>query len=127
MMFSLPAVPAGRVAPVGEAYPASIRNAANNTVDIDLGVSRVVRTIGFPLRWQYEELDRWMVVEASLDGVSWSTMWEGWTGGPALAAAIQNPVETPVRLTVADVPARYLRVHPVPPWMVRAIKIYGPK
>jgi hypothetical protein len=126
MMFILPAVPAGRVAPVGESWPASIRNAANNYLDIDLGATRVVRTIGFPLRWQFRELDRRMAVEASVDGTSWSTVWEGWTGGPALAAAIENPVQAPVRLTIADVPARYLRVHPAPPWMRRAIKIYGP-
>src|SRR5206468_3878164 len=57
-MFVLPALPAARVAPVGDSWPASVRDSAPDEIEIDLGQPRVVRTIGFPLRWHYGELDR---------------------------------------------------------------------
>jgi hypothetical protein len=126
-VFVLPPVPAGRVAPVGEAWPASIRESGTNGVVMDLGVIRTVRTVGFALRWHYRELDPRIAVEASTDGTAWSTVWEDWTGGPAFAAALRDPREAPVRLTVPDVSARYLRVHPVPKWLARELKVFGPE
>jgi hypothetical protein len=126
LMFSLAPVPPGPVAPVGDVWPAVIRHAPNNYLDIDLGAARVVRAIGFPLRSRFAELDRRISVEGSLEGTRWLTMWEGWTGAPSLAAAIQNPLEAPVRLPIADLTARYLRLHPVSPWMRQAIAVYGP-
>jgi hypothetical protein len=125
-MFVLPALPAARVTPIGEPWPATI-GAAAGPLTIDLGAARVVRTIGFALRWRYPDLDRRLTIDGSLDGEAWSTVWEDWTGGPAVIAAAQQPLEVPVRLTVPDITARYLRVHPAPPWLRREIKVYGPK
>jgi hypothetical protein len=125
-MFVLPALPAARLTPIGEPWPATI-GAPGGPLTIDLGAARVVRTIGFALRWRYQDLDRRLTIEGSLDGQAWSTVWEDWTGGPAVIAAAQQPLEVPVRLTVPDITARYLRVHPAPPWLRREIKVYGPK
>jgi hypothetical protein len=33
----------------------------------------------------------------------------------------------PVRLTLPDVPARYIRVHPAPRWLEREIAAYAPR
>jgi hypothetical protein len=44
-----------------------------------------------------------------------------------MAAALVDPLETPVRLTIPDVTARYVRVHPVAAWMRQAVRVYGPK
>ncbi len=126
-LFVLPAQAAARVAPVGDAWPAVVRAAPVDTLEIDLGTTRVVRTIGFAVKWRYLELDRRVAVEGSLDGQTWSTVWEDWTGGPAFVAAVQQPLEVPVRLTVPDVPVRYLRVHPAARWLEREIKVYGPR
>lgn len=126
-LFVLPARPASRVAPVGDPWPASIREVARDDIEIDLGEPRVVRTIGFHLQWHYLDLDRRIAIEASVDGQRWSSIWEDWTGGPAFAAALTDPREAPVRLTVPDVTARYVRVHPAPLWLRRAIRIYGPQ
>jgi hypothetical protein len=126
-IFVLPATPAPRLAPVGDPWPAAVRHAPRDELEIDLGTGRVIRTIAFPLRQRYAELDPRVVIRTSRDGTEWSTVWEGWTGGPALAAALQSPLEAPVRLTLPDVTARYLRVRPVPPWMGGELKVYGPR
>ena len=126
-IFVLPAAPAARLAPVGDPWPASVRHAPRDELEIDVGTERVIRTIAFPLRHRYAELDPRIVIRTSRDGAEWSTVWEGWTGGPALAAALQSPLEAPVRLTLPDVPARYLRVRPVPSWMAGELKVYGPR
>ena len=126
-MFVLPALPAARLAPVGDPWPASLRDSAPDEIEIDLGQPRIVRTIGFPLRWHYRELDRRIAIQGSVDGVRWSSIWEDWTGGPALAAALADPREVPVRLTIPDVPARFVRVRPASVWMRRELQVYGPK
>jgi hypothetical protein len=126
-LFVLPAVPAARVAPTGDPLPAAARAGPAGTLEIDLGTPRVVRTIGFALRWRYLELDRRLAVEGSLDGRAWSPIWEDWTGGPAVVAAMEQPLEAPVRLIIPDVPARYLRLRPAPRWLHREIKVYGPR
>ena len=55
------------------------------------------------------------------------TAWESWTGGPALAGALENALENPVRITLPDVTARYLRIHPAPRWLARELTVYGPR
>lgn len=126
-MFVLPRMAASRVAPAGEPWTASVRASEPDQLELDLGATRTVRTIGFPLRWHYAELDRRLAIEASVDGKTWATVWEDWTGGPALAAALEDPLEAPVRLTIPDVPMRYLRVHPAPLWMRRELRAYAPR
>jgi F5/8 type C domain-containing protein len=126
-MYVLPALPARRVAPDGEQWTAAVREAGRDTIEVDLGHPRVVRTIGFQLRWHYREIDRRIAIHGSSDGETWSTLWEDWTGGPALAAALIDPLEVPVRITLPDITTRYLRVHPVPPWLRRELRVYGPK
>ena len=126
-IFVLPATPAARIAPAGTAWPASVAEIAPERALLDLGEPRVVRTIGFPLRWHYPELGERVAIEGSLDGQMWATMWEDWTGGPALAAALLSPREAPVRLTVPDITARYVRIRPAPRWLWRELKVYGPQ
>jgi hypothetical protein len=126
-IYVLPALPARRVAPDGETWTAMVREAERDTIEFDFGQPRVVRTIAFPLRWHYREIDRRMAIQGSIDGQAWSGLWEDWTGGPALAAALIDPLEVPVRITVPDVTTRYLRVHPAPPWLRQELRVYGPK
>jgi hypothetical protein len=126
-MYVVPATPSARIAPLGDAWPGTIRPDGADGAAIDLGQSRVVRTIGFALRWHYPELAHRLTIDGSLDGVTWVPLWEDWTGGPALAAALIDPSETPMRLTVPDLTVRYVRVRPAPAWMRREIRLYGPR
>jgi hypothetical protein len=125
-MFLLPALPRRRTPPTGTPLPASITEIDRNRAEIDLGSERIVRTVEFPLRWHAAELDPRIAIEASLDRERWTTIWEDWTGGPALVGTLEDPRLAPVRMIAPDVSARYLRIHPAPKWLWRELKVYGP-
>jgi hypothetical protein len=125
-IFVLPPVAVPRTAPTGDAWPADVSRAADEVV-LDLAEPRTVRTVGFPLRWHYAELATRLTIEASTDRVTWSTAWNDWTGAPVVSAALLDPVLVPVRLTLPDVHARYLRIRPAPRWMQRDIAAYPPR
>jgi hypothetical protein len=125
-MYVFAAQPRERVAASGTplvAVPAELPRAH---VLLDLGGQRTVRTLEFPLRSQYQELGARFAVEASVDGAGWTTVWEDWTGGRALAGALEDQRTVPFRIPLPDVSARYLRIHPAPEWLVRELKVLGP-
>jgi hypothetical protein len=95
-------------------------------VVLDLGSAQVVRSFEFPLRNRYLHLGERVAIEASSDGVNWTTAWEGWTGGAALAGALEDQVRVPVRFVVPDVTARYLRIHPAQDWLIDELRVLGP-
>jgi hypothetical protein len=128
LVFVLPAQPRARVAAFGpEISPVSVRTEARDHVVLDLGSPQLVRGIGFPLRWHYDELHPHLEIEGSLDGVTWTQAWLGWTGGLAFAGALENQLEVPVRIQLPDVRARYLRIHPAQRWMIAELSVYGPR
>ena len=127
MVYVLPAQPPARVAPSGEQWPVRDRTVNRFEVTLDLGTIRVVRTVGFPLRRHFGELDPRIRIEGSDDRIVWNTLWEGWTGGPALAAALEDPLEANVRLTLPDVRTRYVRVYPADAFLQRDVNVYGPR
>lgn len=124
-LFVVPPQPARRSPPPGPRLPAAIVSVDRNRVEIDLGGEHVVRTVEFALRWHAAELDPRIAVEASVDRVTWSTVWEDWTGAEALVGALEDPLVAPVRIFVPDVRARYLRVHPAPRWLQEGLAVYG--
>jgi hypothetical protein len=126
LIYVLPAQPVARTPPPGSTLPAIVTEIAPERVELDLGGERTVRTLEFPLRWHYQEMGERIAIESSSDRVSWKAVWEDWTGGPALAAAIEEPLVVPIRIALRDVRARYLRIHPAPKWMSREIKVAGP-
>lgn len=126
-IFVLPAGAQVRTAPEGDLVQGMLAELEREHVVVDLGAPHIVRTIGFALRWHYAEFAERLAIETSLDAATWSTAWEDWTGGPALAGALENALENPVRITLPDVNARYLRIHPVPPWLSRELRVYGPR
>jgi hypothetical protein len=125
-MYVLPARPAALRPPTGRSLPFAITTVERNRAEIDLGSAQVVRTVEFGLRWHAASLDPRIAIEASVDRLTWSTVWEDWTGGLALAGALEDPRTAPVRMPTADVRARYLRIHPAPSWMLRELTVHGP-
>jgi hypothetical protein len=125
-VYLLPARARERVAASGSPFPANPTYYPRAHVVFDLGQSRTLRTIEFPLRWHYAELGERLAVEASQDGVSWQMVSLEWTGGRALAGALEDPRDIPFRLPLPDITARYLRIHPAPEWMVRELRVLGP-
>lgn len=122
-MYVLPKLPSLRQAEPGPQLPQQVQPEQQR---IDLGAERIVRTIAFDLLDRYLEFDDRFGFETSLDGAVWTTAWEGWTGGPALAAVLRDPRSAPVRITLPDVRARYLRLVEAPRWLWDEIRFYGP-
>ncbi len=125
-LFVLPAQASARVPDGGTLLPATVREMPPHYAVIDLRVERVVRTIEFPLRWHTAELERRLAIDGSLDGTTWRVIGEEWTGGAALAGALRDPREIPVRFALPDVSVRYLRIHPAAAWLSRELRVYGP-
>jgi hypothetical protein len=95
-------------------------------VVLDLGAPRVVRTLEFPLRDRYPDLDARLEIEASSDGVQWKTVWQDWTAGAALAGALEDERVVPVRVTLPDIGTRFLRIHPAADWLINELTVAGP-
>jgi hypothetical protein len=126
-IYVLPARAQVHVPPDGVPLPATLTTLPREHAVLDLGSPRAVRTIGFALRWHYPELGERLAIETSLDAVTWTTVWEDWTGGPAIRGALQDPLATPVRIALPDPTARYVRIHPAPSWLTRELTVYGPR
>ena len=125
-VFLLPAQPRARVAALGpQIQPVSMSREPREHVVYDLGRPQLVRALSFPLRWRFEQLHPHVEVEASLDGVTWTRAWYDWTGGLAVAGALENQREVPIRIQLPDVQARYLRIHPAQKWMIQQLSIHG--
>jgi hypothetical protein len=125
-VYVLPARATDRRPPGGEPLPFTATPPPRAHVVLDLGSPKTVRTVEFALRWHYKELDSRFAVEASQDGQTWTRVWDDWTAGPSIAGALEDQVVVPVRLPIADVQARYWRLHPAPVWLIRELKVLGP-
>ena len=124
--YVLPPRPRATAPPTGAPWPFTARPLLRQHVVLDLESPRVVRSVEFPLRKNYLHLGERMAIEASSDGVQWTTVWEDWTAGPALVAALEDPKEVTVKLTIPDVSARYLRIHPAARWVWQEMVVRGP-
>jgi hypothetical protein len=122
-VYVLPQMAPQHVAEPGTEWP-SVFDEKNDR--IDLGGVRVVRTVGFNMRHRFLSLDTRMTFETSADGTTWTKVWDDWTGAPAVAGVLRDAVSAPVRMTLPDVAARYVRFGPAPNWLRREIRFYGP-
>jgi hypothetical protein len=123
-VFLLPAQAAPREPPIGPALQASVRHAGRFLLEFDLGEPRFLSAVEFPLRRRYEDLSTRMRIEASEDGQRWTESWVGWTGGMAVEATLVDPQLAPMRIPLAGVRARYLRVYPASDWMKEDMTVH---
>jgi F5/8 type C domain len=110
----------------GTAYSFTHTMLPRSQVVLDFGASRVVRSLEFTLRDRWREFGRRFAIETSTDGVTWQTVWEDWTAGPAIAGALEDQRRVPVQLVLPDVTTRYLRLHPVQDWLMDGMVVRGP-
>jgi hypothetical protein len=125
-LFLIPPQPRERIASTGSNLTGTWQSHPRAHAVLDLGTTQLVRTIEIPLRRRYLELGGRIAVEKSLDGKNWEMVTEQWTGGRVMAAVLENPRLVPVRVPLPDVPARYLRLHPIEPWMLDEVRVIGP-
>jgi hypothetical protein len=123
----LPKQPAVQIPRTGETLAFSARPDGRNGAVLDLGKIEVVRMLSFPLRGNHKDFGTRFQIEGSNDGVDWTSRWLDWTGGLALAGALEDPLLVPVRMVLPDVAVRYLRIHPVADWMMQELRVHGPR
>jgi hypothetical protein len=111
--------------PVGMALPAVARDAGRYVMEFDLGSIRRLAAVEAPLRNRYPNLAERIRIETSDDGQSWREAWIGWTGGPAVEAALDDPLLVPLRIYLPGASGRFVRVYPASPWMKDELKILG--
>ncbi len=124
-LFLLPAQPAPRDPPIGQPISATVRDAARYTLEFDVGGTRPLSGIVFPLRRRYKDLAPRIRIETSEDGQNWKESWLGWTGGLAVEATLADPEQAPIRIPLPGVRARYVRVYPASPWMKGELTVRG--
>jgi hypothetical protein len=124
--YILRAQPRERRPTGGAVHPFTATRFPRNHVVLDLGTTRVIRALEFPLRDHYDDFGARFAIEASNDGQAWTTVLVDWTGGPAIAGALEDQVRVPVQFVVPDIAARFLRIHPAEPWLIDELVVRGP-
>ena len=99
-------------------------------VDLDFGAVRTAAGIDLLLGPFVEDWPRGFVIEASMDGQSWNVIWEGPTAGLALVAALEAPLEVPMKFRFPGTPARMLRMRltakdPIYYWSIAEMNVVG--
>ncbi len=122
-VFLLPAQAAPREPPAGPALQATVRDAGRFLLELDLGEPRFLSAVEFPLRRRYEDFAPRLRIETSEDGQAWTESWVGKTGGMAIEATLADPELAPMRIPLAGVRARYLRVYPASAWMKTEVTV----
>ncbi|MBA3887679.1 MAG: hypothetical protein H0X67_18405 [Acidobacteria bacterium] len=126
-LFRIPAHVADSYPLAGDTLHYTLTEPSQGIAEMDLGGTRVVRMLEFPLRGRFRQLDPRIEIRTSEDRATWTTVWLGWTGGPALLGALEDQQEAPVRFMLPDVRTRYLRVRPLPAVLQSEIQVYGPR
>jgi hypothetical protein len=109
-VFRLPATPFAR--PVVPGAPIAASEAADRyAITLSFGSSHAVRVVDIRTRGHFLDLPTRVQIEASTDGVNWTRVFDEGPGGAALAGALAEPREIPLRVVLPDVTARYLRVN----------------
>jgi hypothetical protein len=124
-LYLLPAQAAPREPPIGPMLPASARDSGRYQLELDVGESRLLSAVTFPLRRRYEDLAPRIRIETSDDRQTWQESWVGWTGGMAVEATLADPELAPMRIPLAGVRARYLRVYPASSWMKAELAVHA--
>lgn len=123
-VFVIPPQPREKRPPYGAHLPSRPVPAPGGYAAVDLGAGHTIRGIEIALEGRYEDVAPKSLIETSIDGATWSTAWEGWTGGLALAGTLDDQRRGPLRFVLPDVHARYVRISPAPPWVADAMQIF---
>lgn len=95
---------------------------------IDLGQERTVRGVRMFIAGYSADFPRQLLVESSVDGLTWTKRWSGSGAGPALAGALLNPQWVPVDVHLPEHPARFMRFtqqgsDPAIYWSIAELKV----
>jgi hypothetical protein len=101
-----------------------------NEMTIDLGETRQVSGVEQDIAGYIADFPRRLAIETSLDGTSWAPAWSGGTALLALSAALEQPLDIPLRFPFEPRPARYVRLRQTGTddtyyWSIAELRVYG--
>lgn len=123
-VFRLPATPFARPIVAGRRLSAS-EQIDREAVTLAFPAARTIRVVDIRTGGHFLDLPRRLRIDASSDGASWTAVLDEGPGGAALAGALADPRQIPLRVVLPDVTARYLRVN-VPRLGPGAVAAYEP-
>jgi hypothetical protein len=104
--------------------------AATNELTLDLGSVRQIGGVEQALGGYVADFPRSLIIETSVDRASWVAAWSGETAHLALSAALEQPLEIPLRFPFEPRPGRYIRLRqvgsdPIYYWSIAELKVIG--
>ncbi|HEY2150985.1 MAG TPA: discoidin domain-containing protein [Vicinamibacterales bacterium] len=104
--------------------------AGNESVLIDLGRRRDVSGVALALGPFALDFPRALLVECSADQLQWTECWQGSSTALAMRAAIDAPLSPVIRIPVAALAVRYIRLHqtaadPTNGWAIAELTVFG--
>ncbi len=127
-------------APWGQMHDGDLRTAwvtpagqsGGETVDLDLGTVTPVGGVTLRQGTYPSAYPRELGVELSVDGRAWREVWRGRAAAAAMVGALADPAATPIALTFAPAPARFVRLtqhgQSARPWAIAEIEVgAGPR
>jgi len=98
---------------------------------LDLGEERPVGTVVLCLGALVRDFPRTLRIEVSSDERHWLPAWEGGAAGPAVSAGLADPGDVPVRFSLGNVSARYVRLRQLGTdavfgWSIAEIQLFAP-
>jgi hypothetical protein len=109
--------------PLGPIVPATARESGRFQLDFDLGETRPFSAIEIEVGNRFPDLGARLRFQTSDDGSEWREVWNDWTGGAAVEAALTDPLRVPLRIDTPGARGRFVRVYPASAWMTRGVKI----
>jgi hypothetical protein len=106
------------------------RQTPRQMLTADVGSVRDVGGVTMVLGEFARDFPRYLAIETSVDGASWTHAWEGGTVAMTMLAAIEAPRESPLSFSFGAHPARFVRLRTVTThknlWRVAELRVHGP-
>ena len=102
----------------------------SNQITIDLGGVRQVSGVELEIAGFVADFPRALTIETSADGGAWLPAWSGGTALLALSAALERPLDVPLRFPIETVPVRFVRLQQTGTdaiyyWSIAEMRVYG--
>jgi hypothetical protein len=103
---------------------------STNEITIDLSVARQVTGAELDIAGYVADFPRLLTIETSVDGASWAAAWSGPTALLAFSAALEEPLDLPLRFPFEPRAARYIRLKQTGTdeiyyWAIAELRVYG--
>jgi hypothetical protein len=101
-----------------------------NEVTLDLGEVRRASAVETEIGGYILDFPRALTIEVSVDGAQWDQVWSGGTALTTFSAALEYPLDVPLRFPFEARPARYVRLRQTGRddtfyWSISRLRVFG--